>query len=130
MAVSGALPRSGPCCVTSARAKARRPRRAENTPRPWPHNPHPRRRRSYGNEEDRTTQAGPTERTRRASEAADTDRHHDHLRAARPYEDMRFFLSEFLGDVAAEIEGEGLSSDKAASIFTVHVGPPRKEWKQ
>ena len=33
-------------------------------------------------------------------------------------------------DVAAEIEGEGLSSDTAASIFTIHVGPPRKEWKQ
>ena len=44
--------------------------------------------------------------------------------------DMRFFLSEFLSDVAAEIEGEGLSSDRAPSIFTVHVGPPRKEWKQ
>jgi hypothetical protein len=42
--------------------------------------------------------------------------------------DMRFFLSEFLSDMAAELESEAMSSENAAGIFRVHVGPPRKEW--
>ena len=52
--------------------------------------------------------------------------------AGTPHEelesDMRFFLSELLSDMASEIEGEALSSEKASDIFSIHIGPPRKEW--
>ena len=37
--------------------------------------------------------------------------------------DMRFFVSEYLSDVAAEVESEGVDSDRHPEIYEIHVGP-------
>lgn len=45
--------------------------------------------------------------------------------------DMRFFVAEYLSDVAAEVESEGVDSDRHPEIYEIHVGPlPAAEVKQ
>jgi hypothetical protein len=44
--------------------------------------------------------------------------------------DMRFFVTEYLSDVAAEVESEGVDSDRHAEIYTIRMGSLPAEVKK